>query len=88
MSRQCLACGQRPAATTPEWPALCDSCLDREGERVSPGDKVICSVDHGCSGTVDRLEDDDQYIVVRTNDGKEAWVPRQEIVPGATAPTA
>jgi hypothetical protein len=69
------------AITTDDFPASCPSCLDRGGERVAPGDRVICSVDHGCSGTVDRLEDDDQLVVVRTTDGKEAWVPHQELVP-------
>jgi hypothetical protein len=80
MSRQCLACGSRPAETTPEWPALCASCLDRAGKRIQTGIRVICTVDHGCSGSVDRLVDDDQLVVVRTADGQEAWVPIQELV--------
>ncbi len=80
MSRPCLACGRRPAATTPEWPALCASCLDRTGERIRPGARVICTVDDGCSGTVDRLVDDGQLVVVRTEDGQEAWVPVCELV--------
>jgi hypothetical protein len=80
MERQCLACGKRPAATTPEWPVLCAPCLDRAGEQVEPGARVICTVDHACSGTVDRLVDDGQLVVVKTADGQEAWVPIQEMV--------
>jgi hypothetical protein len=78
MSRECIACGQRPATTLPEWPALCASCLDRTGESISPGALVICEVDHECSGTVSRIED--ILAVVITNDGKEAWVPIPELV--------
>lgn len=80
MSRKCLACGRRPAATTPEWPALCSSCLNRAGERIKPGARVVCEVDDGCSGTVDRLVDDGQIVVVKTASGQEAWVPIQELV--------
>jgi hypothetical protein len=78
MSRKCLACGRRPAATTPEWPALCSSCLNRTGERIKPGARVICEIDDGCSGTIDRIKDG--LAVVTTNDGKEAWVPIPELV--------
>jgi len=80
MSEQCLACGGQPVATTEEWPALCESCLERVGDEIEPGARVICTVDHGCSGVVDRLENDDQLVVVRTDDGGEAWVPIQETV--------
>lgn len=78
MSRRCTACGRRPAATTPEWPALCQPCLDRAGEKIKPGARVICEVDDGCSGTVDRIEDG--LAVVATADGKEAWVPIPELI--------
>jgi len=78
MSRQCLACGQRPVATTPDWPALCASCLKRTGQFITPGARVICEIDDACSGTVHRLEND--LAVVTTNDGKEAWVPIPELV--------
>ncbi len=80
MSRQCLACGVHPAITTPEWPALCAACLNRAGDDIRAEAQVVCTVDHGCSGIVDRLVDDDQLVVVRTHDGKEAWVPIQEMV--------
>jgi hypothetical protein len=78
MSRKCLACGRRPAATTPQWPALCASCLNRAGQRIGPGARVICEVDDGCSGIVNRIEDG--LAVVTTNDGQEAWVPIQEMI--------
>lgn len=80
MSRQCLACGKRPADTTPEWPALCLTCLDRTGERIKPRAHVICTVDSGCSGIVDWLVDDGFIAVVKTDDGPEAWVPVGELV--------
>jgi hypothetical protein len=80
VKRQCLACGKRPAATTPEWPALCQPCLDRAGHRVKAGDRVICEVDHGCSGQIDRLEDDGHFVIVRTDDGQEAWLPIGEVI--------
>jgi len=80
MAEACLACGTNPAATTDEWPALCETCLERAGEEIEPGSRVICTVDHGCSGVVDRLENYDQLAVVRTNDGGEAWVPIPEMV--------
>ncbi len=54
--------------------------FDRVGEPVQPGDRVICEVDHGCSGIVDYLVDDGQLAVVRTDDGGEAWLPIQQIV--------
>jgi len=80
MSERCLACGRHPSATTEEWPALCASCLARVGDEIEVGASVICTVDHGCSGVVDRLENYDQLAVVRTNDGGEAWVPILEMV--------
>jgi hypothetical protein len=82
MTSQCLACGARPAVipTNPKWPALCAPCLGRAGDDIGPGARVLCTVSNGCSGTVDRLVDDDQLVVVRTEDGKEAWVPIQEMV--------
>ena len=78
MSRKCLACSRCSAATTPEWPALCASCLDRAGARIKPGARVVCEVDDACSGTVNRIEDG--LAVVITNDGKEAWVPIPELI--------
>src|SRR5437762_10985015 len=33
-NRKCLACGQRPAATDDDYPALCQPCQDRAGEQV------------------------------------------------------
>jgi hypothetical protein len=80
MSRTCLACGRRPAATTEEWPALCEPCLDRSGERIEPGIDVVCTVSDGRGGTVERLENDGFLAVVRTDDGGEAWVPVCELV--------
>jgi hypothetical protein len=79
MPRKCLACGKRPAATTPEWPALCNSCLNRSGQGIKPGIRVVCEVDDACSGTVDRIEDG--LAVVCSDAGKEAWVPIQELIP-------
>ena len=80
MQRQCLACGQRPAATTPEWPALCHPCLDSAGERIEPGARVVCTVDAGCSGVVERLEEDGHIAVVRTASGPDAWVSVGDMV--------
>ena len=80
MEPQCLACGRHPAATTDEWPALCESCLERTGDEIEPGARVICTVDNNCSGIVERMENYDQLAVVRTNDGGEAWIPIQELV--------
>ena len=70
---KCLACGQHPRATLPRFPALCLPCLDRAGENITAGARVICTVDHGCSGTVERV--DDYFGIVRTHDGHAAWVP-------------
>ncbi len=78
MVRRCFACGGRSVVTTPEWPALCTSCLDRIGEPIRPGACVICRVDDRCNGIVNRIKDD--LAVVATNDGKEAWVPIPELV--------
>lgn len=78
MPRQCTACSRRPAATTPEWPALCQSCLDRCGEQIEPGVRVVCEVDESCNGTVSRLEDG--LAIVTTTDGGEAWLPIPELV--------
>ncbi len=80
MPRKCLACGRRPATTLPEWLALCTSCLNRTGERIKPGARVVCEVDEIFSGTVERFADDGTLAVVRTGDGGEAWVPIQELV--------
>jgi len=60
--RKCLACGIRPAATD-EGPALCEECLERAGEPVTPRTRVVCTEDGSLSGTVDRIEDD---LLVRT----------------------
>ena len=79
-TRNCLACGARPAATTPEWPALCERCLDRAGEEIEPGAPVVCTASGGCGGRVDRLENDGFMAVVRTDDGQDAWVPACELV--------
>ena len=78
-NRKCLACGIRPAATEEDWPALCEPCLDRAGEPVKPGARVVGVVDGACSGTVDRIEDSD-LVVVRTIEGGEEWVPVADIV--------
>jgi hypothetical protein len=77
---QCLACGLYPADTIEEVPPLCALCLERAGDEIEPGARVICTVDNSCSGIIDRLENDDQLAVVRTNDGGEAWIPIQELV--------
>lgn len=78
MSRKCIACGRRPADTLPEYPALCLTCLDRAGERIQPAARVVCHVDESCSGTVKQMDGD--LAVVTTNDGEDAWLPRQELI--------
>jgi hypothetical protein len=46
MRRLCLACGRRSATTLPEYPAVCDACLDRQGrEPIRVGDRVLCHPD-------------------------------------------
>ena len=76
--RKCLACGIRPAATDEDWPAICEECLDRAGEPVEPRARVVCVVDGGLSGILDRIEDD--LVVVRTIEGEEAWLPQADVV--------
>jgi hypothetical protein len=77
--RTCLACGRRPSATLPQYPALCERCLDRAGAPVHPGDRVVCTVDESCGGTVDWLADE-TIAVIRTADGLDAHIPIQELV--------
>lgn len=79
MNRTCPACHQRDADTLHEYPALCTPCFKRAGNDIEPGASVICEIDHGCSGIVDRLADE-MIVVVRNPDGHEAWVPRVELV--------
>jgi hypothetical protein len=47
---------------------------------IEPGTRVVCTVDNGCSGTVDRLEDDGLLVIVRTTDVQKVWVPIQDMV--------
>jgi hypothetical protein len=77
MKRMCLACGKRPADTLAEYPALCKPCINRSGQPVKAGDRVVCEVDEGCSGTVGRIEDG--LAVITTKKG-EAWVPIAELI--------
>lgn len=78
MKRVCLACRRRSADTTPDYPALCVPCLHRAGRSLKPGTRVICTIDDGCSGVVNRIEYG--LAVVATNDGQEAWIPIAETV--------
>ena len=61
-----------------DYPALCKPCMNRSGRPVKAGDRVVCEVDDGCSGTVSRIEDG--LAVIATNNGREAWVPIGEVI--------
>lgn len=78
MKRKCLACRKRPAATEPDWPALCERCLDRAGDPAKPGDQVVCRVDEAGNGTVERIDGD--LAIVRTNDGRDTWLPTPDLI--------
>jgi len=80
MARKCIACGKRPAATTPEWPALCAACLHRAGQSITPGERVVCTVDGACNGWVHQLADDGFLAVVRTVTGEEVTLPAGNMV--------
>jgi len=77
--RPCLVCGRHPSATLPEYPALCERCLDRAGAPVKPGDRVVNIVDERCSGFVVGIEDD-TTIIVRTASGSHVHLPIEDLI--------
>jgi len=77
--RPCLACGRHASATLLPEPALCERCLDRAGAPLKPGDRVVCTVDETCSGTVERIEDD-TTIIVRTASGTHVHLPIEDLI--------
>lgn len=79
MAQNCWACGQRPADTEDGWTPLCEQCLERAGDPVQPGDRVVCRVDENASGTVVRIVDENM-AVVRTTRDPEAWLPIGDLI--------
>lgn len=79
MTQKCVACGTRTADTENGWTPLCEQCLERAGEPVQPGDRVVCRVDENASGTVVRIVDE-HMAVVRTSRDADAWLPIGDLV--------
>ena len=76
----CLACGTPDHDRLPEYPPLCNGCLARAGTGLKFDGRVICTIDNGCSGILDRYDRHGLYGIVITDDGAEAWIPICELV--------
>lgn len=75
---KCKACRTRSSITIDGYAPLCGRCLDRTGDGIKAGRRVVCEVDDSCSGIVARMVDG--YAVIETHDGGEAWIPTAELV--------
>lgn len=75
----CAACRRNKPCTVDNTTPLCEGCLGLEGHNIKKHTRVICP--HGgpsCGGIVVGFQD--SYVLVQTDDGREAVIPRVELI--------